>query len=122
MKYYREFKDSLEELVLSIAQRVKRRQAFKRSAPKRKAAIKRAKFKKATPEKLRKRARQLAIKTVKIKLAGGEPIANLSISQKMQIDKRAEKKKGLINKLAKKFLKVVRKKESERLRGKEGKK
>lgn len=114
---YSEFKDSLEEIVLSIAQRVKRKQVFRRSASKRRAGIKRAKFKKASPEKLRARARKLAIRTVKTKLAG-EPLGNLSIAQKVQIDKRAEKKKGLINKLTKKLLKVVRKKETEKLRGK----
>ena len=111
------FKDYLEE-VLTPAQRMKRKAAFRKSAAKRKIAIKRAKLKKASPEKLKQRARKLAIKMLKQKYAK-KSIAALTNAEKMALEKRLEKKGAMIDRMARKLIKVVRKKELERLRKKD---
>jgi len=108
-----ELRDEMTERVLTAAQRMRRRVSFRQSAGMRKAAIKRSKFKKASPAKLRIRASRLARATVRKKLSGGTE-SEMSMSQKVQLDKRLEKKKSLINKMTKKLLKVVRKKEQEK--------
>lgn len=113
--YFNEFRDELSEKPLTAAQRLKRARAFRKSAPRRKAAIKRARFKKATPEKLKQRARKLAILTVKKSLSKGKAPALLSNVEKMALEKRVEKKAGLVNRLARKLLKVVRAKERAKL-------
>ena len=81
-------------------------------------AIKRAKFKKASPEKLKQRARKLAIKSLKQKYAK-KSIASLTNAEKMSLEKRLEKKGSMIDRIARKLIKVVRKKEMERLRKKD---
>ncbi len=91
------FKDYLEE-VLTPAQRMKKKAAFRKSAAKRKIAIKRAKFKKASPEKLRQRARKLAIKMLKQKYAK-KSIAALTNAEKMALEKRLEKKGAMIDRM-----------------------
>ena len=101
------FKDYLEE-VLTPAQRMKKKAAFRKSAAKRKIAIKRAKFKKASPEKLRQRARKLAIKMLKQKYAK-KSIAALTNAEKMALEKRLEKKGAMIDRMARILIKVVRK-------------
>lgn len=71
----------------------------------------------ATPEKLEKRARKAAVSQVRQKYAGnkGGDYANLSPAEKISIDKRISTKKPLIDKLAKKLLPTVRRKEKERM-------
>ena len=71
----------------------------------------------ASPEKLKLRSRKKAIEVIRKKVAGakGTDYKNLSPSEKMSIDKKVEKKKGLIAKIAKKQLQGVKKAEKERL-------
>lgn len=88
---------------------------MKKSAHKRAASKKRNAKKPTPPAKLKSKAKKLAIKTVKDKLAGKESYKNLSFAARSVIDKRAEKKQGKIEKLARKLLKVVKKKDKERL-------
>ena len=120
MRTLAEYFDNLDEKALTPAQRMKRRQAFRRSAAKREAGIKRSKFKKASPEKIKKRARKLAIKSIKQKMAKGKSLATLSDAERIGIERRLEKKKGLIDRLARKAIRIVRKKEIDRLRSKSG--
>ena len=112
------FKDYLEE-VLTPAQRMKRKAAFRKSAAKRKIAIKRAKLKTASPEKLKQRERKLAVKMLKTKYAK-KPVSALTNSEKASLEKRLSKKGSLIDRMAKKLVKVVRKKEMERFRKQKG--
>lgn len=105
----------LDEKVLNFAAREKRKKSLKKSAPKRKAAMKRNKKKHASADKLRARAAQKAIKTIKQKMVGDTPLKDLSISQRVHLDKRMEKKGSAIKKLTKKLLKVVKQQERERL-------
>ena len=65
----------------------------------------------ATMDKLKSRARKAAIKIIRKKIAGkkGANYAKLGAGEKMMIDKRVEKKKTAIDKIAKRLLPMVRK-------------
>lgn len=71
----------------------------------------------ATMDKLKKRARKKAIEVVRQKVAQkqGANYATLDASQKAMIDKRVEKKKALVDRIAKKLVPQVRVKERERM-------
>ncbi|QIG66052.1 putative rIII lysis inhibition accessory protein, rapid lysis phenotype [Ochrobactrum phage vB_OspM_OC] len=71
----------------------------------------------AQPEQLEKRARRMAVKMVRRIVAGraGLKYSQLSVAQKMEIDKRVAKKKGLIDRFAKRLMPKVRKADRERL-------
>ena len=109
--------DLMFEAVLSVAARKKRAMAFKKSKAKIMRGRKIAAKKMASPEKLKLRARKKAIEIIRKKVAGakGTDYKNLSPSEKMSIDKKVEKKKGAIAKIAKKQFQGVKKAEKERL-------
>ena len=109
--------DLMFEAVLSVAARRKRAMSFKKAKSKIMRGRKIAAKKMASPEKLKLRARKKAIEVIRKKVAGakGTDYKNLSPSEKMSIDKKVEKKKGLIAKIAKKQFQGVKKAEKERL-------
>ena len=109
--------DLMFEAVLSVAARRKRAMAFKKAKSKIMRGRKIAAKKMASPEKLKLRSRKKAIEVIRKKVAGakGTDYKNLSPSEKMSIDKKVEKKKGLIAKIAKKQFQGVKKAEKERL-------
>jgi hypothetical protein len=85
--------------VLSIAQRRARGRTMRRFAKKNARRRKISMRRKASSEKLQQRALKRARTLVKDRLAGGKNYGDLAPTQKVQIDKRAEKKKSLINRL-----------------------
>jgi hypothetical protein len=109
--------DLMFEAVLSVAARRKRAMAFKKAKSKIMRGRKIAAKKMASPEKLKLRSRKKAIEVIRKKVAGakGTDYKNLSPSEKMSIDKKVEKKKGLIAKIAKKQFQKVKQAEKERL-------
>ena len=109
--------DLMFEAVLSVAARKKRAMAFKKAKSKIMRGRKIAAKKMASPEKLKLRSRKKAIEVIRKKVAGakGTDYKNLSPSEKMSIDKKVEKKKGLIAKIAKKQFQKVKQAEKERL-------
>lgn len=110
--------EELEEAPLSVAQRRKRGRQMKRQAKRMARRRKITAKKMASPEKLKVRANRAARNIVRKKVAGkaGEKYTELSPSQKVNIDKRLEKKKSLINRLSRRTLPQIRKKERERLK------
>jgi hypothetical protein len=90
---------------------------MKKLAPKMAKARARNAKRMADPRQLKQRAQKAAINAVRKKVAGkkGLNYANLSPSDKMNVDKLVQKKSALIAKIAKKSLPIVRKKEQERL-------
>ena len=112
-----ELGEEMFEAVLSVAARRKRAMAFKKAKSKIMRGRKIAAKKMASPEKLKLRARKKAIEVIRKKVAGakGTDYKNLSPSEKMSIDKKVEKKKGAIAKIAKKQYQGVKKAEKERL-------
>jgi len=109
--------DSLDEKPLTVQQRVARGRIMKKLAPKMAKARARNAKRMADPRQLKQRAQKAAINTVRKKVAGkkGLNYANLSPSDKMNVDKLVQKKSALIAKIAKKSIPIVRKKEQERL-------
>lgn len=106
---------------LNFQQRRKRAMVMRRMKVKIQRARERAARRLATTEKLKLRARRAAIKIVRRRVAGklGMNYADLSASQKMQIDQKVAKRKGMIEKIARKILPAVRRKEIERYRARQ---
>lgn len=111
------FSDFYNE-ALTVQQRRKRAVIMKRLAPK--IAIKRkiAMKKKANPEKLKSRANKAAKNLLRKKLSKTAPYAQLSFAQKAMIDKKLDKKKAAISKIAKKLLPSIKQKEKDRIKNK----
>ena len=103
---------------LTLAQRMKKRILMRRLAPriarKRKIAMRR----RAGREQLTKRARRAAVLLLKKKVAGnkGKNYKSLSPSEKIGIDRLVQKRLGMVDKIAKRLLPKMQKKETERMR------
>ena len=110
------FKEYLVEKPLTPKQRMQRSRIMKRLAPrmamKRKITMKR----KANPEKIKARAEKQARDIIRDKLLKDVDYNSLGYAQKVALDKRVEKKKALIKKIAKKLIPKVKKAEQERLK------
>jgi shikimate kinase len=102
---------------MTMQQRRQRSLTMRKYKGKIAAARRRLKNKKASMGKLKQRARKAAIKIIRKKVAGqkGVNYANLNPGEKMLIDKKVEKKKAAIEKIAKRLLPQVRKQELSRL-------
>jgi hypothetical protein len=108
------FKEYLIEKPLTPQQRIARSRVMKRLAPKLALKRKLAAKKKASPEKIKARARKQAIDMVRAKFSKNK-YNSLSFSAKAQIDRKVEAKKGLVDKLTKKLIPKVKRAEAERL-------
>lgn len=106
--------DELDE-ILSVAQRRKKGRTMKRFAKRNARKRKISMRKKASNEKLKQRAIKKARGKIKDRLAGGKKYSDLSMSQKVQIDKRASRYKKKVDSIAKRELPAVRKAEMERV-------
>jgi len=125
MKSFKEFSQD-EQLVeqyttevLSIAQRLKKSRLFKRIAAKVKLGKKRAAKKIVSdPKKLMKRAIKQQRMAIAKKLLKGTSYSDISIARKAEIEKKLAKMKNRIQKLARKLLPGIKKKEKEKLKNK----
>lgn len=107
----------LGEKALTIVQRQKRSRIFKRNLPKIQRARLIAQKRQASPQKLQVRAERAARELLKKRFAGrkGTAYADLSVSEKIQVDKRLEGKAKLIKKIAMRLLPRIRRAEVQRL-------
>ena len=107
---------------LTTAQRMKRGRIMKQKAKiiqrKREISLR----KRANPEKLKKRAVKKARGIIAKKIAAGKSKDEIGFAQRNQIEKMLDKKKAVIQKLAKRLLPQVKKAENERLKQMRGKK
>jgi len=110
------FKEYLSEKPLTPQQRIQRGRIMKRLAPKIAMKRKIAMKKKATPEKLKVRAMKQARDVVRAKFVKGKSYQELSYAEKIQLDKKVEKKQALIKKIAKKLLPKIKKAEAQRVK------
>lgn len=128
-EYYKEIHDeellkiaieeSGEEIAneaLTNAQRIKAKATFRKNKSKIKRGREKAKRKLATPDKLLKRAQKAARKEVEKKLLKGKSKSDLSFSARQGLEKKVDKKKGVIKRVAKKLLPSVRKKDRSKLK------
>ena len=104
--------------VLNVQQRLKRKAMMKRIKGKIKLGRRRAKYKIANPDKLKKRSQKKAREIIRARIAGsqGKMYKDLPLAGRMQVDKRVEKKKDIITRLAKRMLPKVKKAEMERVK------
>ena len=107
-----------ERAPLTLQQRIKKARIMKRLAPKLKRQRQIKKFRMAPTERLVQRARKLARNLLRKKMAGkrGEGYQSLSPSAKIQVDQLIAKKASSVERIAKRLLPMVRKKEIERIR------
>ena len=110
--------DILNERVMTLLQRRKAALKMRRLRFRIARARKLKKKRMASTDMLVRRARRAARTFVRKRIAGkqGGNYASLSPSQKIQIDKRVEKKAAFINKIAKRLLPKVKQAELKRLR------
>jgi len=115
-----EAENVLIEAVLTQQQRRKRAMIMRKYKTKIAAARKRAMRRAATMDKLKTRARKKAINIIRKKVAGSKGLnyAELSPGEKMIIDKKVEKRKAAIDRIAKRMIPQVRRADLMRLSGK----
>jgi len=107
----------IDEAVMDVKARIKRKLLMRRIRPKLKR-MKKLYSKRRVPEKnLRQRARKAAIKVVRKKVAGkrGASYSSQSPASKMFIDKKVQSKQKIINRIATRTLPKTRKAELVRL-------
>lgn len=106
----------IHEAVIDIRQRIKKKQQIRKMKAKIKMGRRRAMLKRANPEKIKQRAQKRARMAVFRKLAKGKSKSEMSYSERKQVEKRVEAKKGLVKRLMKKLLPKVRKDDQTRKR------
>ena len=109
--------EEVTDEALGLSQRMARGRLFKKNKAKIALGRKRAARKIASMDVLKKRARKAARNVILKKLIKNTPKAELSMARRQDLEKRLEKKKAVIDKLSKKLLPQVRKKEMERKKG-----
>ena len=113
---FKQFTESPDE-ALNMQQRMARKRAFKKNKAKIAIGRKRAEKKIANLDVLKKRARKAARNTLLKKMTKDVPKADLSMARRQEIEKKLDKKKNVIDRLARKLVPQVRKKEIARKRG-----
>ena len=118
------FKNHVEETsespdlseAMTMAQRMKMKQAFKRNRAKIMLGRKKAAKKLASPEKLKIRANKQARDILIKKILKDKNKADLSFSGRQALEKKIDKKKAAIAKIAKKLLPGIKLKDREKLK------
>ena len=100
--------------VLSRMERIRAAIRFKQSASKRERKLKLALHTKSTPAKINHRARVMAVKIMKQKLAR-KPLTQLSIQEKERIERIIKRKGKVLNRMSLKLVSKIKKIESNRL-------
>ena len=113
------FKQFVSE-VLDMNQRRKLAMRMKKNKARIAIARKRAERKVASMDTLKKRARRQARNAMVSKITKGQDKSDMSVARKKEIEKRLDRPavQSRIDRQAKKLVKVVRKQEIERKRGK----
>ena len=118
MKKIDDMIDNILDEVMSKLTRMRKSRMMKTKgkqiARKRKIAMKR----RATPEKLKTRAVKKARDIITKKILKDKDKSSLSIASREKLEKKLQKKKAVIQRIAKKLLPKVRSAESERLKKK----
>lgn len=102
---------------LDMTQRLARSRQFKRNKAKIALGRKRAAKRTANMDTLKKRARKQARNLLLKKLTKDTDKSELSLARRKDLEKRLDKKKNVIDKMARKLIPQVRKIDKERKRG-----
>jgi|TARA_B110000908_G_scaffold35531_1_gene42596 hypothetical protein len=116
MKSFKEFTDANEALTLS--QRQKRKAVFRKNKAKIMIARKKAAKKLASPEQLKDRAVKQARNLIVKKILKNKTKDDLSMSARGELEKKVDKKKAAIKKIAKKLLPMVKKADRAKIKNK----
>ena len=108
--------DNTEE-ALNIQQRLARSRAMKKAKARIAMGRRRAMRKMAGKDKLQKRARRAASTAILKKLTKDIPKSELNYARRQELEKRLDKMKPRIDRLAKKMFPSIRKKEVARKKG-----
>ena len=107
------------EEAMSRAARIKRGKIMKRMAPKLQKAKERASKKKASSEVIDKRAVKQAKDVLIKKWLKGKDKGDVAFAERERIEAKLKKSGNAINRIKKKFVKIIRKQEAEKLTNKE---
>lgn len=107
-----------EHEALDMTQRLALKRAFKKNKAKIALGRKRAEKRIANMDTLKKRARKQARNILLKKLTKDVPKSELSLARRQDIEKRLDKKKSVIDKMARKLVPQVRKAELARKKAK----
>lgn len=113
------FEDELDE-ALTMQQRLKRKVAFKKAKAKIALGKKKAAKRLASPEKLKGRSIKKAREVIIKKILKNKDKSELSFAARQGLEKKVDKKKAVISKLAKKLLPQVRKADRAKLKKTKG--
>lgn len=122
LKEYLEICDDLVEdadldEALTLQQRMKAKANMRKNKAKIAMGRKKAEKKIASPEKLKARARKQARDSLEKKLLKGKDKSELSFSGRQNLEKQVDKKKGAIDRIARKLLPQIKKQELAKKRG-----
>lgn len=119
MHKFKEFLEDVEEEgveeAMTMAQRLKMKASFKKNKAKIALGKKRAAKKLASPEKLKSKANKKARDILTKKLLKGKSKNDLSFAGRQGLEKKLDKKSGVIKKIAKKLLPSVKKADKAKL-------
>lgn len=109
-------KEDVEPLneILSIAQRLKKRQQIRRNRVRLKTARMRAMKRRANSSTITKRARKTAINNMKKKFSGGKSVSSMNMAQKMRVERIVSKRKNAIQRNTKRLLNSKRQQDRQR--------
>ena len=116
MKTFKEF--TAQDEAMSMATRMKMKAAFKKNKAKIKLGRKKAAKKLASPEKLKARANKQARELIIKKILKGKSKGDLGFAARSDLEKKVNKKKASIAKIAKKLLPAVKKADKLKLKAK----
>ena len=102
---------------LSLQQRLQRARQLRKNKSKIRMGKLRAARKVASPEKLKQRARRTARNAILLKLTRNIPKGELTVARKQELEKKLDKMKSKIERLAMKLLPKIRKAELQKKQG-----
>ena len=100
-------KEIIQE-VLTRQQRMQRRRLYKVNKLKIQRGRERAKKKRASSDVVDRRSRKRARNVVFKKMSGGKSKKDMSLAQRAKVEKRMEKKKKTVDRVARKVKRIVR--------------
>lgn len=109
-----ELKEEVLNEVLSRIERIRAKVRFHKTSAKRERKLKIALTKHSTSSQINHRARALAIKMLKTKIAK-KPVDQLTVAEKERVEKIVAQRKNVVNRLAMKLTQRVRQVEKDRL-------
>lgn len=109
--------EDLDEAVLTLSQRLKRRQQMRRNKGRIRLGQKRALRRKATNKVISRRSKRVAIKLMRKRILRGRKYQDLSYGSRAAVDRQVARRKGAIARIAKRIEPRLRQAESRRKSG-----